>query len=163
MIDLTNKRFGKLLVLSRVGKNSNGNYKWLCKCDCGNEKEILGDSLKSGKTQSCGCLRKQRISEANTRHKGRGTRLHNIWLGMRSRCHSKGHSGFKNYGGRGITVCDEWDDYCVFKDWAISNGYADNLTIDRIDVNGNYEPSNCRWVTYKEQAKNKRVNQFLGE
>lgn len=157
MIDLIGKRFGRLLVLSRVDKTNNGNYKWLCKCDCGNEKEILGDSLNSGRTQSCGCLHKEKVKEANGRHWGRGTRLYNIWSGMRSRCHSKGHTGFKNYGGRGITVCKEWSNYCVFRDWALSNGYKDNLTIDRIDVNGNYEPSNCRWVDWTTQARNKRI------
>lgn len=153
-IDLTNKRFGRLLVLEYVG-----DCKWRCLCDCGNEKFVCGSDLRLGKTQSCGCLQRERTSKANTRHKMRGTRLHNIWLGMKQRCYYKKHVRFERYGGRGIIVCDEWkNDFLKFYEWAMSNGYSDNLTLDRIDNDGNYEPSNCRWVTPKEQFENQHVS-----
>ena len=157
MKDLTGNRFGRLVVLN---KSQNG--KWLCLCDCGNKKEILTHSLTSGKTQSCGCLQKERVSTTNSKHHARGTRLHNIWLGMRNRCNTPTHVRYYRYGGRGIKVCEQWGEFINFRDWALSHGYKDNLTLDRIDNNGNYEPSNCRWVTYKEQFKNSNVSkEFL--
>lgn len=157
-VDLTGKRFGRMVAL-----RYEGNRKWLCRCDCGNEKVVFGLDLRQGKTQSCGCLQRERTSEANRRHYGKGTRLHNIWCGMKERCFNPNFERFHRYGGRGITVCDEWKtSFITFRDWALSNGYRDDLTLDRINNDGNYEPRNCRWATAKEQFKNQNVSkEFL--
>lgn len=158
--DLTGKRFGRLVAVEGI-KKDNGFY-WKCKCDCGNYTEVLPQHLKRNLIRSCGCLRVEVSSQTNKRHGMKETRLYKVWLDMKARCCNSSDSHYKDYGGRGITVCDEWkDDFMSFYEWAIANGYRDNLTIDRKDVNGNYEPSNCRWATYKEQANNKRANIIL--
>ena len=115
--------------------------------------------MKSGVTLSCGCYHKEVTGKIRRTHGGTGTRLHSIWQNMKARCYRESAREYENYGGRGITICDEWrNDYKAFHDWAVENGYADNLTIDRKNVNGNYEPSNCRWITNEEQQRNKRNN-----
>lgn len=159
-IDLTGQKFGRLTVIEYVGKDRTNNTKWRCACDCGKEKVILGKNIRYGKTKSCGCYNREK--NTGIKHGQSRTRLYHIWRGMLVRCYNPNDSGYKYYGGRGITMCDEWkNDVNAFSKWAMSNGYRDDLTIDRIDVNGNYEPSNCRWATIKEQENNRRNNHFV--
>ena len=156
--NLTVQKFGKLTVIKRVENDKHYHKKWLCKCDCGNYKEVLQSCLLSGSTKSCGCLRLEinKTLKRNKKHGLSNTRLHKTWRGILDRITNPKNKQYSYYGGRGISICDEWkNDFKAFYDWAMSNGYADNLTIDRIDNNGNYEPSNCRWATYKIQNRNK--------
>lgn len=156
-IDIKGNRYGKLTVISRADskkRNAGGSRtRWNCKCDCGNMVVVDGDHLKSGHSKSCGCITKK--------HGMFGTRIYNIWSSMKDRCFNKKHDAYKNYGGRGITVCPEWMEFQPFYEWAMASGYADDLTLDRKDVNGNYEPSNCRWATDIEQHNNTRTNRYI--
>ncbi len=155
--DLVGKTFDRLTVVEYSHTNKHGNAMWVCLCECGNTIVASGGHLVNGHTSSCGC-RKNEISGARFRKHGmKHTRLYTIWMDMRSRCKYESMKCFKHYGGRGIKVCDEWQNsFETFYGWAIANGYSDELTIDRIDVDGNYEPSNCRWATMKEQRANQR-------
>lgn len=163
-IDLTGKKFNRLFVKERdFSKHGKRTY-WKCQCDCGNITVVDGVKLKNETTKSCGCLneenRKKHIQNLTTHHL-RDTRIYNIWISMRKRCENPNDRAYRWYGKRGISVCPEWlgeNGFINFYNWAMANGYEENLTIDRKNVNGNYEPSNCRWVTMKEQANNTRRN-----
>lgn len=160
--NLEGKRFGKLTVISRKMCDSRKRMQWYCKCECGNFTYVSSYDLLHEKTRSCGCYRKEATSTNRTTHGMSSSRLYRIWYAMKKRCYYESNAQYKDYGARGIKVCDEWyDSFDMFKRWAISNGYNDNLTIDRIDVDGNYCPSNCRWATSKEQCSNKRNNRVL--
>lgn len=162
--DIKGKRFGRLLVkeLSHIDKHKKAH--WVCICDCGEETVVLASNLRTGRTTSCGCYRKEiekiaSVTHGLSRTDGKVNRLYSIWLDMKKRCNNKKNKEFKNYGARGIKVCEEWiDDYPAFHEWAIQNGYNENLTLDRIDVDGDYSPDNCKWSTLAEQAKNKRIS-----
>lgn len=159
--DLTRQRFGKVMVLSRVANNKHGRAVWLCKCDCGNEKEILAANLKSGRTTSCGCYSRGLKRKTGT-HGMTNTRIFHEWQSMLQRCNNPNNQRYGDYGGRGIKVCDEWiDDFVSFYEWSIDNGYDEILTLDRKDVDGDYSPDNCRWVTNFEQQSNKRNNRVI--
>lgn len=159
--DLTGVRFGRLECLKVVGREASSRcVVWLCRCDCGAMVAVRSTSLLTGNTKSCGCLQREKArSQAASRakHNGCGTRLYRIWKHMKERCQNPNNKDYSNYGGRGIYVCDEWLDFAKFRDWALANGYRDDLTIERIDVNGPYAPSNCIWIPKAAQNRNTRA------
>ncbi len=160
-VDLTGQRFGRLTVLEFVPTEDRFTY-WLCRCECGNTATVRAGHLKEERTTSCGCLREERIVRLNRTHGNANTRLYKIYHGIKKRCLNPNTRNYNNYGARGITICDEWlNDFVAFRDWALANGYNDTFSIDRIDVNGNYEPSNCRWTDRKTQCRNRQRNVFV--
>jgi hypothetical protein len=165
-IDLVGQRFNRLLVVSDAGR-ANGGVLWLCKCGCGKETTVSATALKSGNTKSCGCLFAEHKSHLKhgAAKKGQKGRLYNIWQRMKQRCSDPNSSDAKYYVLAGVRVCQEWFDFAIFREWALSHGYANNLTIDRINE-GNYEPSNCQWVPQKDnaiKAVKKRVERRMKE
>lgn len=168
-VEQKEKRYGRLLVINRIGTKQ-GSPLWECECDCGNTTEVTSRNLRSGNTSSCGCIHSEQLSNRNhenTIHGDADSRLYGVWHSMKQRCYDPNRKDYKNYGGRGITICDEWkDDYASFRRWALDNGYDYNAdymkcTIDRIDVNDSYNPNNCRWVDAKTQANNRGKKEVL--
>ena len=155
-VNLTGKRFGRLTVIGESNKGDKNHRHVLCKCDCGNEKDVAICSLRSGNTQSCGCIHQEVFREIITKHGHYYEKLHGIWAQMRQRCSNPKNKSYKYYGALGVSVCEQWQQYGPFRDWAMKNGYKEGLTIDRINTYGNYEPDNCRWITIQEQQKNRK-------
>lgn len=157
-VDHTGKRFGYLVALrkeSRDSKHGKVAY-WYCRCDCGNEKWISANNLTRGNCISCGCKQEEHLNHKINPLKRDNPRIYRIWSGMKIRCFCKNSSRYADYGGRGITICDEWmvfDNFCL---WALSNGYEDGLTIERLNNDKSYCPDNCTWIKLEEQVKNKR-------
>lgn len=171
-IDLAGKRFGKWTVMS-VNSRRRGHILWLCKCDCGNIKIVSASNLKSGESQSCGCIRAEQLAARNYRHgdtpRSGSFRLYAVWQSMKNRCYNINEPAYERYGMRGVTICDEWrNDYMVFKRWALANGYNEGAphgkcTIDRVDNNGSYCPENCKFSTVLEQNNNRRRRRTKAE
>lgn len=153
-------KYGRLTIIEETQKK-NGKRYFLCRCECGNEKTVRLDSLAHGITISCGCYNREISSVVNTKHGLYQSRIYRIWSGMKRRCFNSKFKEFHNYGGRGITVCDDWLNFMCFYNWAMANGYQDYLTLERKDVNGNYEPSNCTWITLTEQKRNTTITKII--
>lgn len=158
--DMDGKKFGRLTVISKHPESKKGEY--LCICDCGNLVKVESFRLRSGCTKSCGCLRREQIGNLNRTHGESGTRLYGIWADMKKRCYNPNAHAYDRYGGRGITMCDDWkESYESFHNWALSNGYSDRLSIDRINNDSGYSPDNCRWADSKTQGSNRSDNHHI--
>lgn len=159
--DLTGQRFGRLVAIERAGSDKHHRAKWKCQCDCGDIRAYCGFNLLNGKTRSCGCLKAENLRQRSCKHGKRESRLYGVWIDMKKRCYNPITHNYHRYGGRGITVCEEWlRDFQAFYEWAIAHGYDENApymqcTIDRIDNDKGYSPDNCRWVDAATQNRNK--------
>lgn len=160
-LNLVGQKFGRLTVLN-YAYTKNGRAYWECKCDCGNKTFVCTYRLTGGITKSCGCLHSEQVSKRMSTHKLSKTPLYDTFCRMKFRCYNKNNPDYKYYGLKGIKICSEWlEDFKTFYDWSLANGYKKGLTIDRINVNGNYEPSNCRWVSWKVQQNNRSNNHLI--
>lgn len=165
-IDLTGRRFERLSVLYRgddlISNDGRHRTVWICKCDCGKILPVRTECLTSGRTLSCGCLKAEKARNGHLTHGHSQTKLYAVWRGIKTRCYNSNNDAYPRYGGRGITMCEEWkENYNAFEKWAIQSGYKPKLSIDRIDVNGDYTPANCRWTDDKTQCNNRRSNRIL--
>lgn len=160
--EISGEKFGRLTAIKPIGKDKRNNVLWLCECECGNKCIRSVADLRKRDNHSCGCLAKEHLNDMakmNTTHGMTGSRLYGCYKSMMSRCYRQKDIHYTAYGKRGISVCEEWKNKPkVFIEWALANGYSDDLTIERINVNGNYEPSNCTWIPMREQYKNKQSN-----
>ena len=162
MVDMAGERYGRLTVLRYAGRASNGQSRWLCRCDCGRETTVARSNLRSGKQVSCGCKRREQAGTINYSHGGSNTRLYSIWANMITRTTNPKGTAYNRYGGRGITMCQEWrDSFEAFRDWSLANGYTDDLTIDRIDNDSGYKPDNCRWTTWHKQFNHRTGTRLI--
>lgn len=162
VVDMVGEKIGRLTVISRAENTSQNKAQWLCKCDCGNMTVVSRRHLKDRSTLSCGCLAKEKARVAHTTHGMRHTRIYRIWAGVKDRCCNANGKYWERYGGKGITICEEWaQSFENFYKWSMGNGYADDLTIDRINNSKGYSPENCRWATYKTQENNRGNNRIL--
>lgn len=158
-VDLLGQKFGLLSVIALGEKDRFCKTRWVCLCDCGKERLILSETLRRGQSISCGCVRRK--PTAPRFHGESKTRLYRTWTAMKRRCRTPSDNNYRKYGARGISYCNEWEQYLPFKKWAMENGYSSSLTIDRINNDGNYCPENCRWITNAEQQNNKRTNHII--
>lgn len=160
--DLSGQKFGRLTVLEFAGMNKKRNSMWRCRCECGAETIVLGYKLTGDHTKSCGCLNKETTSKRVRKHGLRNSRIYNCWRGMNQRCHNPNEPAYPQYGGRGITVCDEWrHSFESFYEWSMANGYTDLLTIERENVDKGYSPENCCWADMKTQQNNRTNNHLI--
>lgn len=163
-MNLIGKKFGKLYVIEKTNEKAknNGEYKYMCVCDCGKKVLVRGSNLKCGNSKSCGCTGILKRSYISKGYRAKNIRLYNIYQNIKERCYNENSPAYKNYGNRGIEMCKEWkDDFETFYKWSMKHGYNVNLTIDRIDNNKNYEPSNCRWITIQQQQYNKTTSKYI--
>lgn len=160
-VDMTGYKFNNCEVLYRV-ENRYGVAHWKCKCRCGKLFVSAGSNIRKGKTNSCGCYQKEKVSNTRKTHGKSESRLYGVWESMKQRCNNPNNPNYNRYGGRGIKIYSNWNNsFESFSNWAYANDYHDNLTIDRVDNNGNYEPENCRWVDCRAQSRNRNSNRLL--